>query len=366
MPVLRILNQIFTFVFPIALITTLMLNVKDKDLTKRIDKETNESKTMERRALEKRINLFLLISVLLLFILFIVILWTVFLKYLWIVFVFSIPLYLRYLAGASIAIGTLGNIIRSTEKSTMSARERLSIQTIAYVAWFLSMLKPYEKLWGIINRYPNPIITDALTALLFVGFSFIYCFLILSLAATPICYVIKLIDTMGNHIPMKKKLEQIGEYFVSGIDIEINNKTLLLCMVNYIKNSKQLAKYLLAVLFPIAYLLDLIKLLVIALFYELRSAIGYIVTFFRAVKRAIVALVSWGLKLSDKHIVAVSFRLALIFALVSIVVLNRYQPVFKEYEESTAVFEFLASSIIIPIVFEWIYSIRNTSGTQEG
>ena len=104
----------------------------------------------------------------------------------------------------------------------------------------------------------------------------------------------------------------------------------------------------------------------IALFYELRSAIGYIVTFFRAVKRAIVALVSWELKLSDKHIVAVSFRLALIFALVSIVVLNRYQPVFKEYEESTAVFEFLASSIIIPIVFEWIYSIRNTSGTQEG
>ena len=97
MPVLRILNQIFTFVFPIALITTLMLNVKDKDLTKRIDKETNESKTMERRALEKRINLFLLISVLLLFVLFIVILWTVFLKYLWIVFVFSIPLYLRYL-----------------------------------------------------------------------------------------------------------------------------------------------------------------------------------------------------------------------------------------------------------------------------
>ena len=56
-------------------------------------------------------------------------------------------------------------------------------------------------------------------------------------------------------------------------------------MVNYIKNSKQLAKYLLAVLIPIAYLLDLIKLLVIALFYELRSAIGYIVTFFSRRKK---------------------------------------------------------------------------------
>lgn len=70
----------------------------------------------------------------------------------------------------------------------------------------------------------------------------------------------------------------------------------------------------------------------------------------------------WFLKLSDKHIVAVSFRLALIFSLVSIVILNRYQPFFKEYEASTTVFEFLASSIIIPVVFEWIYSIRNTSG----
>lgn len=366
MPVLRLLNQIFTLVFPIALITTLVVSAKDKDLPERIDKETDESKAMERTALEKRINLFLLISVLLLFILFIVILWTVFPKYLWILFVFSIPLYLRYLAGASIAIGTLGNIIKSSEKSIMSERERLSIQTIAYVAWFLSMLKPYEKLWGIINQYPNPIITDALTALLFVGFSFTYFFLILSLAATPICYAIKLIDNIGNHIPLKKKLEQIGEYFVSGIDTEIDNKTLSLCMVNFIKTSKHPAKYLLAILLLPTYILDLIKLLVLALSHELRSTIGYIVTLYRTVKRAVAALVSWGLKLSDKHIVAVSFRLALIFALVSIVVLNRYQPVFKEYEESTAVFEFLASSIIIPIVFEWIYSIRNTSGTQEG
>lgn len=156
-----------------------------------------------------------------------------------------------------------------------------------------------------------------------------------------------------------KNLQRIGAYFINSIGIEPNTKTFLLRLVDYIKNSSPSAKYLLVILFPIAYVLDVIRLLFLAFLYGFRSAIGYIFIVLQTIKRAIGALVLWGLKLSDKYIVSFSFRLALILSLASTVILNRYQPIFKEYEESTAVFEFLASSIIIPMIFEWIYSIRS-------
>lgn len=46
-------------------------------------------------------------------------------------------------------------------------------------------------------------------------------------------------------------------------------------------------------------------------------------------------------------------------ALVCTVVFNRYQPIFRMQEASTAVLEFIASAIIIPIIFEWISSFKN-------
>ena len=70
-------------------------------------------------------------------------------------------------------------------------------------------------------------------------------------------------------------------------------------------------------------------------------------------------------KLSDKKIVAVSFRIAIIAALVITVIVNRYDVFVKNVEESTSVLEFIASSIIIPVVFEWINSGRKSAEIEK-
>lgn len=77
------------------------------------------------------------------------------------------------------------------------------------------------------------------------------------------------------------------------------------------------------------------------------------------IKKTLNSFSNWLSELSDKRIVAISFRIALILALICIVVLNRYQPIFRMQEANTSIFEFVASAIIIPIVFEWINSIKN-------
>lgn len=112
-------------------------------------------------------------------------------------------------------------------------------------------------------------------------------------------------------------------------------------------------------LLPILFVMDIIIMFIVVLVSMINSSIGYIWILVRMVKKTISKLVRWLLNLSDKRIVAISFRIAFIMALICIVILNRYQPIFKEQEASTAILEFLASAIIIPIVFEWINSIRN-------
>lgn len=60
------------------------------------------------------------------------------------------------------------------------------------------------------------------------------------------------------------------------------------------------------------------------------------------------------LNLSNRRVVAFSFRVAVLMGLGGTVILNRYQPFVYYEEKSTAVLEFVSSVLIIPIVWEWI------------
>ncbi len=92
------------------------------------------------------------------------------------------------------------------------------------------------------------------------------------------------------------------------------------------------------------------------LFLMFKAIIKIGILSFEFITMSIKKVLIWILNLSDKRIVAMSFRLALIFAIIGTVMLNRYQPFLKEYESSTTVFEIIASSIIIPVIFTWIHS----------
>lgn len=119
-------------------------------------------------------------------------------------------------------------------------------------------------------------------------------------------------------------------------------------------------KWIRYLLLPFAFVIDIIFLIIRVLIYTvIWYSIGYICILIRLIKKTLDKLSNWISDLSDKRIVAISFRIALIMALVCIVVMNRYQPIFKEQEARTAVLEFVASAIIIPVIFEWINSAKN-------
>ncbi len=59
--------------------------------------------------------------------------------------------------------------------------------------------------------------------------------------------------------------------------------------------------------------------------------------FVEITQKTIARLCEWISNLSDRRVVSMSFRIALITALTLTVIINRYQPFLKLYDESTVV-----------------------------
>ena len=366
MLILDFLKRIFNYSFPIWLIAMVVLSFKRNSLKKDKSQAINEAKKSQKEPLtqwEKIIYTLFGIIVIVLFLAIICFVFAEFSRFKWVLFALAIPVYLQYLAGVCLAIGTLGSVVNSKDNKRLSVKENFAIQTVAYIVWVLSGMNLDESLINWVKLNFDGAVLDAYMALIFVGCFFVYIFLILSLIYIPLFCGIKFVDIIIVRIPFRNALQRMGEYFVSNINSEKKQKLLLIKAIKRIMEHKGILKIGMCVLIPVALIIDIARAFVLSLFTFLLASFGYIVILFRAIKNSTRALSLWLINLSDKRIIAISFRLALIFAFVSVVVLNRYQPIFCEYEKSTAVFEFLASSIVIPIVFEWIYSVRNASDT---
>ena len=354
-------SKIFKIIFPLTLVITTIWGAwgeKETFSYEKTDQDTTVSKQPKQRW-EKRIDWLLIGSLIVLLIIGIVALWTSLFEYIWIFTVVSTPLYLEYITGAYVSVNILGNVIKENSHDKLSTREKNAIEIIAYVIWYLGNTNLYNWVEKNIIQCPNVVLSDALLAFLYIIVLLVYTFFILALLPTPLFCGIKFLRFIVKNFPRKKQLEMFGNWLIEHINFPVKTKPILVHAINYAKECNQrITKYLIYLLLPVVYFVDIIKLIISFICAFFVSTVGYLVLLFRLIKTSMKRFFLWILNLSDKRIVAVSFRVALIFAFISVVAMNRYQPFFREYEKSTAVFEFLASSIIIPIIFEWISSAR--------
>ena len=73
------------------------------------------------------------------------------------------------------------------------------------------------------------------------------------------------------------------------------------------------------------------------------------------VGRYLLKIMRWITNLSTRRVTVLSFRIAILAAMLTVVFLNRYEYI-KTSEATTSILEFVASVIIIPIIFEWVHA----------
>ena len=367
MIILNFLENIFRFLLPVALIISAI------DDGKRIFSSSSENDT-EREGeenknntsdWEKKVKYAIVISAITLFVVGIVFIIFNMKKLYWLILLLGLPTYLEQITSAYLSFGIVEKVVKSGDTGMLSFKERTAINTLAYVLWFLGLYQIFEKAIEKIASCSNAYLSDVIIVLIYVVAFYFYIFFICSLLPGIIFSAIKLLKKIYEVLPWKTKIKSWGDLWIDKIDKPIGWKSALIWQWKTIGGWKFIVRWVRYLLLPITFILDIILLCVNALVSFMGSAVGYIFVLARIIKKTLNRISNWILGLSDKRIVAVSFRIGIILALSFVVILNRYQPIFKIRDANTAILEFVASAIIIPVVFEWISSIKCNKASSE-
>lgn len=357
---LNILERIFHFLFPISIIISLIVETTRifSVSSEHSDKDTASNNTKKLYNWKNNVRTAITISTAVIFI-FVILLIAIKVKNLyWLIILISIPFSLEQLIVTYQSIGIVKKVIKSNDNNKLSSKEWAAINILAYTIWFLKIQNIFEKIIEKIIQIKNVYLSDIFLVLTYTLIFSIYIFLICSLLLELLVTALEIIKKLLHKLPWNTQIKHFEDYWIHKIGKTAPPKSTLVFQWEHLEKQNQFIRWLRYFLLPFTFILDVIIEIISVLFYGIGSAIGYICILLKMIKETLNRFSTWLLKLSDKKIISISFRIAFIMALVCIVSLNRYQSIFKIQESSTAVLEFIASAIIIPIIFEWINSFK--------
>lgn len=340
------------FIFGIIPIFIKMIS-NHRNLTKQTSKEqtTNITSSLERRT-NTIISIFSNSCTLLLFLYF-------FYKQNHIVIIFLITLLVvDNINKGYFYSGKLVKILNSFKNDNLSSGEwEVILGFISFISLILTYKIP-NKLINYISNIENGLISDLLLLLLLFAFSVLSIFLSGLLLFEFIKFFLQIIPKIINPVLSNKakKLfirieylfnKEIGEYKTIAYFRKNKQKTIMFYLLSTIF-------VIIDVLYDIFYIFC--SLIIGILFYI--SIIIYRI--FKSLKD----LKFWIFKLSDRKVTVVIFRVSFILALISLVTFNRISPLAKMEIESTELLEFIASSLIIPLVLSWIMEYNNLRNSE--
>lgn len=274
---------------------------------------------------------------------------------LWVLFIIS-----HYLnMGSSIFpnMEIIGNIVKGEKSGELNYSESVAILTTAIIASYCNTYKIPDKIQIFANSLSNAILSDWILISFYVISIFICVFFCCALLINPLKMIVKISKNACRHVSFDKINEvfvRLGKYANS----QINSEICSIKMLEYSFNQKNFQKFLLwlAIVPTLAY--DFVKIILDFMLKLFASLIWQTLLIIKQIFNMVVKFITWLTSLKGRSVVAVSFRVAIILALSFSVIINKYQPYLRNYEESSSILEFISSSIIIPIIFEWILSYK--------
>lgn len=266
----------------------------------------------------------------------------------------SIVMYALVMLSASQTVGTLAMSAGSTP---LTKDETSSLLFIGFVVGLVGLCR---------TAYWNETIHDEKTIIqcfLFVLEYSAYFFMIGTLSINPVKDITRLVIPCIGRI--KTYYKKCVIFIKNRIVPEKRRTTWSEKLLNNQKQASGWRKYLwfisLIIMIPIDIALYLVSYVCLFLLWlPLLSLIAII----GILGKCFLGIVRWIDCLSARRVIVISFRIAIIAALLLLVALNEY-GIFCTSQETTAVVEFIASVLIIPIVFEWIHSALKTQGNTE-
>lgn len=358
--VILVLRQIFQIVFAVSLIHTAFSRYPTHN---KKTQENSGDKTKNWDVLVQNIEYSIALLLLLSIVLYVVIKLP---RFSWVITLFGLPVYLSRIVEASISIGIVGRIVTSNDSGRISEFEVLSIEAISYALWLVESFGLIDKCLRWVQSMSTPFLGDFCRTIVYISLTFLYIFLISALIPRPLSFVAKYTVALASWLKSKFRLHRIEDYFIKQIGKPVSTNSLL---VASIRNKEKyhfciVVKTLKWLLAPIFLLIDILLIIIKVFLSLIGTTLGYLFFLLQKIGNIMERIIHWINNLSDRRALATSFRVASIVSLSLVVAVNRYEPFLHQYDASTAIMEFIASSIIIPVVFEWIGEIRTNNSKK--
>lgn len=284
-------------------------------------------------------------------------------KIVWPLFILLIPFFLQFASGMLVSTNAVGHIVRSANEKKLSFGDRTTIIAFAGIIGVIE----YSSKSGQWIRSMH--ITEAgylYDFCVFVDWTwriYVYTFLHSALLAISSQLLLKLIQRMILKISPRWRKYIICLYQRSEDPSRKVLWTHKYCA--FAKEKKRGLRRVLCILIPLILIIDFLVNILNFIFAIATLALVHSLIILWFVGKAVYKLIEIFGGTSDRKIVVLSSRIAVISTLSALVILNRIDPIFVNVEPSTAILEFVASAIIIPVVFEWINSAQTTRGTKD-
>lgn len=278
------------------------------------------------------------------------------------IIVLALPTVLmRVVVSIRAAISLRKIILDNNDTSNLSIKEKMQFDLFVVGILAIFQMVPIKMVVSFVENNVQPIVIAEVIISIYILFcSFFITIILIVELIVPIKQVRDGCDFIASRL--NKFCEQASRYFCRTWNNQLVGARLTNRILGIIPQFGLLFKLLLFLFLAFAVLMDLIINIFMLMYsfivcFCLWSFFEFLIT----LGSGVMAFLNRITEIPDYRVVQNTFRLAGIVAVFVVVISNRMCIFITPKESFIAVTEFLASAIVIPIIFEWIYSSQTFS-----
>ena len=275
------------------------------------------------------------------------------------------PVILNTLSGAIIASNSLKTVvIGKNSDHELSLKEKFCIDLIACTVLYVATSFPVERFTSWIKSLQmNQLNINAFLSIYILFIAFGVSFVVIVQLIIPFRHLKKLFEFYHQKVGKvwNRWIDFFSEKYENPNIYAYNSRK----AIDRFKIASGLEKIMRLIVIAGAFILDII----IGFFRFLFSVIicfflQALLIFAALVGKLLLCIINFITSVPGRKVMKDTFRLSAIIAVLVVVIINRLSIITEVDEEFVGISEFVASAIVIPIIFEWIYSGKKQNGNK--
>ncbi len=328
--------------------------------------DQKENADRERETEEKwksRFSFFMLILVLVTACILIIV--SVFRRIIWIVVPITILMYLERTNQAYASLTVIRETINKKGVDALSKRETDAIIMLTTALMMFNLYKVPQRLVELSMKIPNEIVSDWVTLFVLILMITLISFLIGVLLILPFKAIVRLVKWIKSK-NINRRISTLADKYKALQRMIVWDDFLSVRLIEWtLKKTSFMRIFWIILIITIP--MDVCIKMVLFCFGTLSVMVEYPFIIIRRVGKTIARIVRWLSGISDRKVINIIFRIAFVISISLVVIVNRYDSFLHNIGAGTGILEFIASAIVIPMIFAWVIEYKEeTNRNMEG